>query len=91
KEEDKSQEEEMMRRRREMEQKRREKLRNSNVKLNNPKVVNELENEPAYLRRGVNLDEVPHADSQEYSVWTISDDDEPQIRANNSYLHDNVD
>ncbi|MEL6719038.1 MAG: cell division protein FtsZ, partial [Bacteroidota bacterium] len=88
---DKSQEEEMMRRRKEIEQKRREKLRNSNVKLNNPKVVNELENEPAYLRRGIDLDEVHHADSQEYSVWTISDDEEPQIRANNSYLHDNVD
>ncbi|MEM8528419.1 MAG: cell division protein FtsZ [Bacteroidota bacterium] len=91
KDEEKSQEEEMMRRRREMEQKRREKLRNSNVKLNNPKVINELENEPAYLRRGIDLDEVHHADSQEYSVWTISDDEEPQIRANNSYLHDNVD
>jgi len=90
-EEDKGEEEERLRRRKEAEQKRREKLRNANVKLNNPKVVNELENEPAYLRRGVDLDEVHHADSQEYSVWTISDDEEPQIRANNSYLHDNVD
>ncbi|MEM9886324.1 MAG: cell division protein FtsZ [Bacteroidota bacterium] len=70
---------------------RRERLRSNMVKLNNPKVVHELENEPAYLRRGVHLDEVHHADSQQHSVWTISDEEEPQIRPNNSYLHDNVD
>ncbi|MDX1667096.1 MAG: cell division protein FtsZ, partial [Saprospiraceae bacterium] len=36
--------------------KRRERLRSHNVKLNNPNTIIELENEPAYLRRGVKLE-----------------------------------
>ncbi len=75
----------------EEERKRRERQKNVSVKLNNPQVINELESEPAYTRRGVNLDEVPDAESPGYSKWTISDDDEPVLRANNAYLHDNVD
>ncbi|MEM1326805.1 MAG: cell division protein FtsZ [Bacteroidota bacterium] len=90
--EQEQQEEEEARKRQAMnEYKRRERLRNTTVKLNNPKVVNELENEPAYLRRGVHLDEVHHSDSHEHSNWTISDEEEPTLRPNNPYLHDNVD
>ncbi len=74
----------------EREQKRREHLRNLNVKLTTPKNVVEMENEPAYLRRGINLDDVPSAGAYAMSKWSISDD-EPQIRENNSFLHDNVD
>ncbi|MEM1216557.1 MAG: cell division protein FtsZ, partial [Bacteroidota bacterium] len=37
------------------EERRRERLRSQHVKLNNPQTINELENEPAYLRRGVQL------------------------------------
>ena len=61
-------------------------------KLSNPKRVIELENQPAYLRRGINLDDLPDADAQDMSNWTISNDtDSPQIKKQNSYLHDNVD
>ncbi|MCB0520407.1 MAG: cell division protein FtsZ [Lewinellaceae bacterium] len=61
-------------------------------KLSNPQTVNELENEPAYLRRGVNLDDVPGSEEFAYSKWTISEnEDEPQFREGNSFLHDNVD
>lgn len=70
---------------------RREQLRSQQVKLNNPQVINELENEPAYLRRGVQLDQVPRSNEPQMSKWTISDDDEPELRRNNTYLHDNVD
>ncbi len=79
------------REREEQERQRRERLRNNRVKLNNPQTIMELENEPAYLRRGVALDDVRPSNEQNLSKWTISDDDEPQMRANNSYLHDNVD
>lgn len=73
-------------------EKRQKRLRNLNVKLNNPRTINELENEPAYLRRNVRLDETPHSSEEELSKWTISDDDEgPELRSNNSFLHDNVD
>ncbi len=71
--------------------KKRERLRSSNPKLNNPRTVTELENEPAYLRRGINLDDVPNSDEPELSKWTISDDEEPEIQRGNSFLHDNVD
>jgi cell division protein FtsZ len=75
----------------ERELKRRERLRSHNLKLNNPNTIIELENEPAYLRRGVHLDDVPDSSEEVYSKYTISDDDEPEINANNSFLHDNID
>jgi cell division protein FtsZ len=71
-------------------QKRREHLRNLNVKLTTPKNVVEMENEPAYLRRGIQLDDVPPAHEMNRSRWSITDD-EPQFRDNNSFLHDIVD
>ena len=92
KDEDKEQQEEDRRKRMEEERIRREKLRSHRVKLSNPKAVIELENEPAYMRRGVGLDDVPDSSEQARSKWTISDDDEPEIRTmGNSFLHDNVD
>ncbi len=70
---------------------RRERLRNLNVKLNNPQMVVELENEPAYLRRNVELDDMPITSHKvEESKWTISEED-GEIHSNNSFLHDNVD
>ncbi len=83
--------EEDKRKHEEREQRRRERLRSSQVKLNNPKAVIELENEPAYLRRGVHLDDVPDSDEPAMSKWTISDEEEPELREGNSFLHDNVD
>ncbi|MEN0006081.1 MAG: cell division protein FtsZ [Bacteroidota bacterium] len=61
------------------------------VKLNNPQNIIDLENEPAYLRRGIQLDDVPNSEGHAMSKWTISDDEEPEIRNDNSFLHDNVD
>jgi len=93
KEVDKERMQEEDRRRREMEALRREQERKriANLKLNNPQTVVEMENEPAYLRRKISLDDVPHSSETDQSKWTISDDVEPEIREDNSYLHDNVD
>ena len=93
KEVDKERMQEEDRRRREMEALRREQERKriANLKLNNPQTVVDMENEPAYLRRKVNLDDVPHSSDTDQSKWTISDDAEPEIREDNSFLHDNVD
>jgi cell division protein FtsZ len=55
------------------------------------KNTSDFENQPAYLRRNVSLDDVPSAKENNMSKWTISNDDEPQIRENNSFLYDNVD
>lgn len=73
------------------EQKQKEELRARNKKLNNPQAVIDLENEPAYLRRRVELDDVPHSSEMTISRWTITGDEEPEIRRDNPYLHDNVD
>jgi cell division protein FtsZ len=70
---------------------RRQRLKNLSVKLNNPEVLNELENKPAYLRKGIALDNVEHSSQSNVSKWSISDEDEPEIKDNNSFLHDNVD
>lgn len=74
-------------------QQRREALRQRNElpKLSNPKVVNELESQPAYLRRNIQLDSLSPSDSQEMSRWSISDDEEMPLRRDNTFLHDNVD
>ena len=91
KDEDKERREEERRKQIERDNKRRERLRNTRVKLNNPNTIIELENEPAYLRRDVQFDDVPDSEGHNLSKWTISEDEEPEIRADNSFLHDNVD
>ena len=60
-------------------------------KLSNPKVVNELENQPAYLRRNIQLDNVAPSDQREMSRWSIGDDEEMPLTRGNRFLHDNVD
>jgi cell division protein FtsZ len=53
--------------------------------------IHELEQEPAYKRKMVQLDDIPAAGDFGYSKWTITDDDHPSVRQENSFLHDNVD
>lgn len=75
----------------EIRQRRRERLSNLHQKLNNPQIVNDLETEPAYLRRKIELEDVPHSSESSMSKWTLSDDDRPELKKGNSFLHDNVD
>lgn len=75
----------------EIRQRRRERLNNLHSKLNNPQIVNGLEEEPAYLRRKVELEDIPHSSESSMSKWTLSDDEKPELKKGNSFLHDNVD
>lgn len=75
----------------EIRQRRRERLNNLHSKLNNPQIVNGLEEEPAYLRRKVDLEDIPHSSESAMSKWTLSDDEKPELKKGNSFLHDNVD
>ena len=68
-----------------------EQLRERNKRINNPQAIIDLENEPAYLRRQVQLDDVPHSSEVSVSRWSITGDEEPVIKKENPYLHDNVD
>ncbi len=60
----------------------------------NKSSMNELENTPAYLRKGVEVNQTLHSEASNLSRYTISEDSinqRPEVRKNNSFLHDNVD
>ncbi len=56
--------------------------------------VNELENEPAYKRKGLELNgEQNFSTASDVSRYSVSDDGtgRPEVKKNNGFLHDNVD
>ena len=71
------------------------KLKELSYKLKTPSGVSDMENEPAYRRRNVKLDDVPHSSESEVSKYTLNDsedeDDKAKLRPDNPFLHDNVD
>lgn len=72
-----------------------DRLRKFNYPLQN-RPIEELENEPAYKRRGKSLDDVAHSSDNNLSRWTLNDrgdedNDRWELRDNNSFLHDSVD
>ena len=71
---------------------RRLKMKEFNYKFNNSK-IDDIEKEPAYKRLGVELDEVNHSSENNESRLTLDldENDDMQLRTNNSFLHDNVD
>jgi cell division protein FtsZ len=74
---------------------RREKMKRFNYKFMNKvnKSIDEIEKEPAYKRMGVELDETAHSSetSQSRTTLEVDDNDDVQLKSNNSFLHDNVD
>ena len=62
-------------------------------KMKSPSGITDLENEPAYLRKNVNLSNVTSSADLDVSRYTLSegDDNNAEIRSNNTFLHDNVD
>jgi len=71
---------------------RRQKMKEFNYKFNNAK-IDDIEKEPAYKRQGVNLEQAQHSSETSASRMSlgIDDNDDIQLRSNNSFLHDNVD
>ena len=71
---------------------RRRKMKDFNHKFNNAK-IDEFERIPAYKRQGVNLDDSHHSSDTKASRLSVGtdDNDDIQLRSNNSFLHDNVD
>ena len=68
-------------------------LRELNETSNKVNGLEELENMPAYKRKGVLLDELTHSSENEISRTSLIEepDKKPELRTNNSFLHDNVD
>lgn len=71
---------------------RRRKMKDFNHKFNTAK-IDEIEKVPAYKRQGVNLEEAQHSSETNASRMSVGTDenDDIQLRSNNSFLHDNVD
>jgi len=54
-----------------------------------PEEIKSKLDEPAYTRKKIKFDDVPHSSERNFSRLSLND--ENQILGNNKYLHDNVD
>jgi cell division protein FtsZ len=68
---------------------RKEKLKNARKQEMTKEEFNEKWALPAYLRRGVKIENVPHSSEQYLSKFNLNDDN--GIIGSNKFLHDNVD
>lgn len=61
-------------------------------KLKSSTGIADLEKEPAYKRKNIQIDDVPHSSEENMSKYTLGNNkDGVELRENNSFLHDNVD
>ena len=74
-------------------QKRKERLQKFNYRFRNNTGVELAENEPAYKRQGVELNDIQHSSEETVSNLNLSQnqDGELELKSKNSFLHDNVD
>ena len=72
---------------------RKRQMKEFNYKFNNkPSHIDEIEKQPAYKRMGIELDETLNQESNlSRTSLNTDDDNELDLRSNNSFLHDNVD
>ena len=70
-----------------------ERMRSESSELNTPERITKLEKEPAYLRRGVRLEQdQKRKEDTKLSNWTVKENTgRIELVTGNSYLHDNVD
>ncbi len=68
---------------------RREKLKAARKQEMSKEEFNEKWTLPAYLRRGVKMENVPHSSERFISKYNLNDDN--SLLGNNKFLHDNVD
>ncbi|MDP2423870.1 MAG: cell division protein FtsZ [Bacteroidales bacterium] len=72
---------------------RKQRLRELSQKYKTPAGLAELEKEPAFVRRSVELNDPPFLNNSQVSRYMLINDDDnnTDLRTNNSFLHDNVD
>ncbi len=81
----------------EISQSRLDRIKKATQKLRSPLGLNEMENEPAYKRRNIELDDVKESSDPSISRYTLWENDDENgdkqtgLSDNNSFLHDNVD
>ncbi len=69
------------------------KLKNLSINLRSHEQVEEFEKQPAYVRKNVQLDDTDYSADSVVSRYTLGEDskNQPVIKSDNSFLHDNVD
>jgi cell division protein FtsZ len=69
------------------------KLREFSEMIRTPEGLTQMEKQPAYLRRNVELTDAPSSTDTSVSRFTLSKDgvEGVEVRNNNTFLHDNVD
>ncbi len=72
-------------------------LKNISMRLKSPTGISEMENQPAFVRRQIELEDTPHSSESQMSKYTLSENEDEdgnkstEIKPNNKFLHDNVD
>ena len=63
------------------------------IKLKSPGGLTDLEAEPAYRRKNVELSDAKPSEESKISKYTLSEgeDDNAELKSDNTFLHDNVD
>lgn len=78
-------------------QERMARLRNLSNQLKTPSGISSIENEPAFKRRDVKLEEIDHSSESQVSRLSLTETEDEdgnkktELRSNNTFLHDNVD
>lgn len=74
-----------------------DRIRQTGSKMKTVEGLNDLEKEPAYMRRNIRLEDVPHSSETIRSRFTLGENKDEDgnsstgLSGNNSFLHDNVD
>ncbi|MBK9274618.1 MAG: cell division protein FtsZ [Flavobacteriales bacterium] len=72
-------------------------MREMTMRLRSPNGINDMEREPAYVRKRIALSEGPRSTDSNVSRYTLTEDQDEngerrvELRRNNPFLHDNVD
>jgi cell division protein FtsZ len=72
-------------------QERLSKIQEYTAKLKKVDGITEFENEPAYVRRNIQLDNSRRSTEESFSRFGLSEDENGTTLRNNNFLHDNVD
>ncbi len=71
---------------------RKRKMKDFNYKFrNSSSKIEDIEKQPAYKRMGIELEDTESSDADISRTSVNTDDDDLDLRSNNSFLHDNVD
>ena len=68
-----------------------QKLKDMSIKLKSPQEIDELEKEPAYARRNVELSDAKHSSETNIYQLSVSENKVNNLKVENKFLHDKAD